>query len=349
LNRVIAFAPGRVNLIGEHTDYNGGLCLPFALGRGVTVTAEPHARGEIEVHAADLGEHDRFPLRGAAAAPGWRAYVRGIATELGSEGHVLVPARIEVTSTLPSGGGLASSAALTIACALALLEVAQVPTPPPAALARVCALVERRWAGAETGLLDQLAILYARPGHAALLDMGREADRAVVRYVPLALASWRLFLFDSGARHDHAVGSYNARRMECRRACELLGVEMLSRATPADAARLPAPLDRRARHVLTENSRVAGIADALERSDPEAVGRLLDEGHASLRDDYEVSEPAVDETVARVRAAGARGARMIGGGFGGHVLGLFPPGTRQPPDAIRMEANGEVQVSRPSK
>jgi len=345
VKQTTAFAPGRVNMIGEHTDYNGGLCLPFACGRGVTVTAEPVAGDAVEVHAAAVGERDRFPLEAAAPASGWRAYVRGIATELRAAGHVLVPAKVEITSTLPLGGGLASSAALTIACGLALLEVAGAPSPPPTTLACMCARVERRWAGADTGLLDQLAILSARPGHAVLLDLSRDGDAAAVRHVPLALPGWSLQLFDSGARHDHAKGSYNARRTECRRACELLGIEALSRAGPADAAGLPAPLDRRARHVLTENSRVGRMVDALDRWDPEEVGRLLDEGHASLRDDFDASVPAVEETVARVRAAGARGARMVGGGFGGHVLALFPPGAEPPPGAIALAAEGRVRVT----
>jgi galactokinase len=341
--RVTAFAPGRVNLIGEHTDYNGGLCLPFAFGRGVTVVAEPLAGDEVEVHAVDLGEHDRFPLGAPAAAAGWRAYVRGVAAELHAAGHRLAGARIHITSTLPAGGGLASSAALTIGCALALLDVAGASAPPAAALAAVCARVEELWAGAETGLLDQLAILSAEPGHAVLLDMRLDPASSALRQVPLSLAGWRLFLLDSGVRHDHTAGGYNVRRAECRKACELLGVESLSAAAPADVAGLPPPLDRRARHVLSENARVARMVEALERPDMEEVARLLAEGHASMRDDYEVSAPAVEDTVALLQTSGARGARMIGGGFGGHVLGLFPPGAEPPRQAIPIDANGRVR------
>jgi galactokinase len=340
MRRVTAFAPGRVNLIGEHTDYNGGLCLPFATGRGLTVTAEPLDRGEVEVLARDLGEHDRFSLDAIGRVPGWRAYVHGIASELVSAGHSLCGARLEVRSELPAGGGLASSAALTIAAALALLRVAGQPAPEPVSLARLCSRVENEWAGAETGLLDQLAILCARPGHATRID----TITASVETVPLALGEWKLQLLDSGVRHAHADGGYNERRGECRRACALLGIDSLRHAAPDDVERLPPPLGRRLRHVLSENARVERMVGALRRSDVAEVGALLDEGHASLRDDYAVSVPAVEEAVARVKASGAAGARMLGGGFGGHVLGLFPPGASAPEDTLPVSAGGGVQV-----
>jgi galactokinase len=330
MRRVTAFAPGRVNLIGEHTDYNGGLCLPFAIERGITVTAEPHGGDEIEVRARDLGARDRFSLRAMEPATGWRAYVRGVAAELIAAGHPVPAARLEITSELPAGGGLASSAALTVATALALLSAAGDAPPEAGALARLCARVENVWTGAETGLMDQLAILCARAGHAVRIDLSTEA----VEPVAVSLGGWTLWLFDSGARHEHAGGGYNRRREECRRACELLGIESLRHAAPSDLARMPPPLDRRVRHVITENARVERAVDALRRSDPAEIGGLLDEGHASLRDDYEVSEPAVEEAVAHLRARGAAGARMVGGGFGGHVLALFPPGTAAPPGAV---------------
>jgi galactokinase len=340
MRRVTAFAPGRVNLIGEHTDYNGGLCLPFATDRGLTVTAEALDESEVDAHAHDLGEHDRFELGAFERAPGWRAYVRGIAAELAAAGHVLRGARLEIRSELSPGGGLASSAALTIAVALALLAVAEEPAPDPFALARLCARTENDWAGAQTGLLDQLAILCARRDHAVRIDTaGETVDR-----VPLSLHGWTVCVLDSGARHEHARGCYNERRAECRAACASLGIGSLSEARADDVDRLPPPLDRRLRHVLTENARVERTVDALRRSDPAEVGRLLDEGHASLRDDYAVSVPAVEEAVARLKAAGAGGARMVGGGFGGHVLGLFPPGASPPGNALPVSAGGHARV-----
>ena len=330
MGRVIAFAPGRVNLIGEHTDYNGGLCLPFAIDQGITVAATPLGVREIEVHARDLGASDRFLLTAIEPAFGWRAYVRGVAAELAAAGRGLTGARLEITSDLPAGGGLASSAALTIATALALLAAAGEEPPPSAELARLCARVENVWAGADTGLMDQLAILCARPAHAARIDLATET----VRPVPLALDGWTLWLRDSGVRHEHAAGEYNRRREECRRACELLGIETLRAAGARDPARLPPPLDRRVRHVITENARVERAVHALGRSDLAELGKLLDEGHTSLRDDYETSAPAVDETVAQLRATGAAGARMVGGGFGGQVLALFPPDAVAPEQAM---------------
>jgi galactokinase len=358
--RVVAFAPGRVNLIGEHTDYNGGLCLPFAIELGLTVSGTPLDRDEIEVHARDLGERDRFPLGAVERVAGWRAYVRGAAAELAAAGHRLRGARLEIRSELPSGAGLASSAALTIATCLALIALGEDEPADPQALARLCARVESDWAGAETGLLDQLAILRATPGSALRID----AATLSVEPVPLTLDGWSLCVLDSGARHEHAGGSYNERRKECRAACALLGVESLSQASLDDLARLEDPLRRRARHVLSENARVELMVAALRRSNPGRskpglskaslskpglsksyeVARLLDEGHASLRDDYEVSVPAVETAVARLRAAGARGARIVGGGFGGCVLGILPPEEPLPTGALAVRAGPGARV-----
>jgi galactokinase len=339
--RVVAFAPGRVNLIGEHTDYNGGLCLPFAIDLGLEVSAEARDDDLIEVFARDLGERDRFSLLMGERPPGWRAYVFGAAAELRAAGIGLRGARLEIRSRLPRGAGLASSAALTIATCLALAEIASAAPPEPAALARLCQTVEREWAGADTGVLDQLAIVCARTGHALRID----AATLTIEPVPLLLAGWSLWMLDSGARHDHAAGAYNERRAECRMACELLGIESLRQASPSDAVRLPPPLDRRLRHVVSENLRVERMVDSLRRAQPDATARLLDEGHRSLRDDYDVSVPAVEDAIARLRAAGARGARMVGGGFGGHVIGLFPPGARAPAGATRLRAGGPARIT----
>jgi galactokinase len=318
-----------VNLIGEHTDYNDGLALPFAIKRGVTVTADPIGGREIRALAADLGEEDAFPLDAPGRAEGWRAFVRGTVAELTAAGHELRPCRLTIEADLPRGAGLSSSAALAAALCLALLD------DEPAdrvELARLCSRVENDWVGAQTGLLDQLASLCAREGHALRIDFRTLA----LEPVPLELAGWTLATFDSGAAHEHAEGGYNERRAECRAACDALGIASLRDARPDAVERLPEPLRGRARHVLTENARVDAVVAALRAGDLPAVAALLDASHASLRDDYAASVPEVEATVARVKAAGAAGARMVGGGFGGSVLALFPPGRGLPDGGVEV-------------
>jgi galactokinase len=330
---VQAFAPGRVNLIGEHTDYNDGLCLPFAVERGVTVTAEPAAGAAFEAHAKDLGEHDSFEVGAESrSAEGWRGFVRGAVAELRRHGIEPPPCRVTIEGDLPHGAGLSSSAALCVALCLALCEVAGARPPERIALARLCSRIENDWTGAETGLLDQLASLFGERGHAVRIDMrGPELDT-----VPLHLGGHVLAVLDSGAPHDLSAGSgYNERREECRAACRALGIDSLRDAT--DGEGLPDPLDRRVRHVIAENDRVDAAVAALEEGDLGRLGRLLDASHRSLRDDYEVSVPEVERAVETCRRAGALGARIMGGGFGGSVLALFPPGAEPPPGAVSVE------------
>ena len=328
--RVRARGPGRVNLIGEHTDYNAGLALPFAIDRGVTVTAEPLPGDRIEARALDLGEHDEFPLAAPGRTEGWRAFVRGTVAELTAAGYELRPCRLTIESDLEQGTGLSSSAALETALCLALLAVAGRDEPDRVELARLCSRVENDWVGARTGLLDQLAALCGESGHAVRIDF---RDLAIAA-VPLELSGWTLVTLDSGATHTHAAGDYNERRRECEQACEMLRIESLREATDIDG--LPEPLRSRARHVVTENARVDAMVAALRARDLEQAGRLLDEGHASLRDDYAASVPEVERTVERLKAAGAAGARMVGGGFGGAVLALLRPGVVGPAGALAV-------------
>jgi galactokinase len=341
LTAVAAFGPGRVNLIGEHTDYNDGLCLPFAIARGVTVQAEGAEGGRVRARAADLDEDDDF----AAADPGrdnegWRAFVRGTVGELGAAGHTVAGARLRIAGDLPRGSGLSSSAALSTALALALLALAGEPEGDRRELAKLCSRVENDWVGAETGLLDQLAALFGHEGHALRLDC-RDLS---LHPVTLELHGWSLAVAPSGHEHSHAASGYNERRAECRAACEALGIGSL-RDAPADAPeRLPAPLDRRVRHVLSENARVDAAVRALRDGDLKELGALLDASHASLRDDYEVSVDAVERTVTRLKDAGAVGARIMGGGFGGSVLALFGPGAAVPRDATVVEPAGPARV-----
>jgi galactokinase len=335
--RVRAFAPGRVNLIGEHTDYNDGLCLPFAIELGVTVTAEPLRAGDlIEAHAVDLSEDDRFSLatelRPGGALAGWRPFVRGAVAELRRVGVEPPPCRLEISGDVPPDAGLSSSAALSVALCLALCTLAGTEPPDRVELARVCSRIENDWCGRETGLLDQLASLFGREGEAVRIDMrGPDIGR-----VELGLRSHLLAVLESGARRNLADSGYNERRGECRRAAAILGLESLRDAGAEAPARLPEPLDRRVRHVVHENARVDEAVTALTHGDLPALGRLLDASHASLRDDYEVSVPAVEQTIAECKRAGALGARIMGGGFGGSVLALFPPDAEQPKRAMRV-------------
>ena len=329
-DHVVAFGPGRANLIGEHTDYNDGLSLPLALEQGVTVTADAVPGGEFHVRSSDHDQEDRFGLEDIAPADGWRAFVRGAVAELGRAGFALRAARLEIAGDLPEGSGLSSSAALEVALCLALLALAGVDDPDRLALARLCSRVEADWVGAHTGLLDQLAVLLGEHEQALRIDF-RSLE---ITPVPLRLGAWRLATVDSGESHSLAASGYNERRAECERARDLLGLESLRDARDSDVQRLPEPLDRRVRHVNGENARVDQAVQALELGDLEQVGRLLDASHASLRDLYDASTEAVEDTVELCRRAGAAGARMMGGGFGGQVLGLFPPGGEPPDGAL---------------
>jgi galactokinase len=332
---VVAYAPGRVNLIGEHTDYNGGLSLPFAIAEGVTVTAAPRGDGEVVARALDLGEEDRFaaeaPPRGVA---GWRAFVRGAVAELGDGRAGL---ELEITGTVPRGAGLASSGALGVALALALA-----PDGDRLELARACSRVENDWVGARSGLLDQLASLLGEAGHALRIDFSTLETEPV----ELELGAWRLVTVDSGERRELGASGYNERRRECAAAAMRLGVPSLRNADVRNAAALGEPLARRVRHVLEENARVEQAVAALARGDLPALGGLLDASHASLRDLYDASTPAVERTVGALREAGAAGARMVGGGFGGHVLALLAPDVATPAGALEVAPCAGARVLR---
>jgi galactokinase len=326
-DRAVAFAPGRVNLIGEHTDYNDGLALPFAIDAGVTVRAAAAGGRAVEAVAADLAESDRFTLGAEGPSPGgWRAFVRGVAAELAAAGLPMRAARLTISGTVPRGAGLSSSAALEVALCLALLHLSDADVVPPWPLARICSRVENEWVGAHTGLLDQLTSVCGRADAALRIDF----SSGVITAVPLALRDWLLVTLDSGERHSNAASGYNQRRAECAQACAALGIASLRELEPAMLARLPAPLDARARHVFEENARVDAAVTALSGGDLEELGALLSRSHASLRDLYAVSTPAVEAAVATLIDAGAAGARVMGGGFGGHVLGLLPPGVAPP-------------------
>jgi galactokinase len=344
VRRVVAFGPGRVNLIGEHTDYNGGLSLPFAIEGGVEVTAEVLAGDLVEAHAVDLGESDRFALADPPReGGGWCAFVHGVVGELRAVGLPVRAARLSIAGHgLPRGSGLSSSAALEVALCLALLGLSGADEGVDRLeLARLCSRVENEWVGAQTGLLDQVASLFGAKDEALRVDF-RTLD---VQRVPLRLAGWKLVTVDSGEQHTlSSAAGYNERRGECTEAAEQLGVSLLSDAGRDDTARLSDVLRRRTLHVLDENERVEAAVAALRAGDLAALGGLLDASHASLRDQYDASTGAVERTVDRLKDAGAAGARMMGGGFGGVVLALFEPGTPLPAGAREVAPGAGARV-----
>ena len=354
-------APGRVTLIGAHTAYNGGLCLPIALPHRTYVALRPAPDGGDLVRLTSAQEHGITPTRLADVAPGavsgWTAYVLGVAWALRQRGapapaaaqasaQASVQASVQVTgfdaavdSCVPYGAGLSSSAALEASVAIALdrtfgLGRGGPPALPDdagrASLAAACVRAENEIAGAPTGGMDQAAALRARAGHALLLDC-RDGS---VRQVPFDLDAHGLALLVVDTRAPHALvdGQYGQRRATCEAAAELLGVTTLRDVGRGDAldsalATLAAGPEaqvavRRVRHVVTEIERVERLVALLDADRVRDIGPLLDASHASLRDDYEVSCPELDVTVAAARAAGALGARMTGGGFGGSAIAL---------------------------
>jgi galactokinase len=333
-------APGRANLIGEHTDYNQGLVLPFALDLGVTVAAGRRGDGMLAIRSRQApGAPADLPLAALApgAVTGWAAYPAGVAWVLREDGHPLGDgASLAVDSDLPQGAGLSSSAALECAAALALDGLHGLDLPRPR-LATLAQRAENDFVGVPSGIMDQSASLLSRAGHALLLD----CRTGVTADVPLdpAAAGLALLIVDTGARHALGDGRYAERRRECERAAALLGVDSLRDVTsPAETGRLEDPvLRRRARHVVTENERVNQAVALLADGDLAGVGPLLYASHASLRDDFEVSWREADVAVEAAMAAGALGARMMGGGFGGSALALVPAGQRAVGDAITAE------------
>ena len=328
-------APGRANLMGEHTDYNEGFVLPFALGQGVTAAASRRVDRRLTVCSRqEPGDNLEVDLDGLApgGVTGWAAYPAGVAWALEAAGHRIPGACIAIDSDVPAGAGLSSSAALECATALALTSLAGLEVPR-AELVTIARRAENEFAGVPTGIMDQSASLLCRAGHALLLDC-RTLETSQVPFDPGA-AGASLLLINTRARHELADGEYGRRRAECEEAARRLGIRSLRDLTDvADTGSLTDPvLRRRVRHVVTDNQRVLEVVALLRApSGPSApaadtyreIGRLLTQAHASLRDDFEVSWPEADAAVEAAVGAGASGARMIGGGFGGSVLALVP-------------------------
>jgi UDPglucose--hexose-1-phosphate uridylyltransferase len=331
---VTAFAPGRVNLIGEHTDYNDGHVLPMALEAGLSVAARPRAGREVRARAVDLGASVSFPLDGPHRpdpAHPWSNYLRGVVQALQQAGVRLEGVDLAFGGTLAQGAGLSSSAALEVATALALQALHGFPMDLPR-LARICQAAENQLVGVQCGIMDPFASLAARAGHALLLDCRSLA----CEQVPLHLAGHAVAVIHSGVRHALVGSEYNRRRQDCAAGVEALrarfpGVAALRDATPQMLEACQGALDpvvfRRCRHVVAEEARVLGAIAALRAGDLAGFGALMDASHASLRDDYEVSCPEVDLLVELTRRTpGVLGARITGGGFGGCTVNLVERG-----------------------
>jgi len=293
---VSVFAPARVNLIGEHTDYSGGLVLPVAIDLGTTVAWQP-LDGLVRVRSLAFGDVVEIELDGGGIAAGWSRYVAAVVALLHEHGRPGAGIDAVVSSTVPIGSGLSSSAALTVSVALALCRAASFEIDP-LRLARLLQEAERRAAGVPCGLMDPACVLLARRGHALLLDCASEEYRHV--RLPDGIS---VVVVDSGVRHALEHSGYAERRAE------------VERGEP-----------RRLRHVASENERVRLVASALEAGDLDALGPLFRAGHDSLRDDFEVSTPELDLLVDLAYEHGAIEARMTGGGFGGSIVVLADAG-----------------------
>ena len=338
---VRASAPGRVNLLGEHTDYNGGWVLPVAIPQRTHVELElrPDRLVHLWSSSAGMGEY----IAGQEKHRGhWSDYVQGVTWALTEKGVEVPGFEARIRSDVPVGSGLSSSAALELALLRALREALGLKLDD-VELALLGRRAENGFVGAPVGVMDQMASSLCSTTEALFLDTHTMAFTRV----PLPQRA-QLLVVDSGVAHQHATGDYKARKAECDRAAALLGVRTLREVEDAAAVeQLPAPLNKRARHVLTENARVQKGVAAMLAGEHEKLGALFDQSHASQRDDYECSVPAVDALQAALRRQpGVLGARLTGGGFGGSVVALVGPGSDAAAIGARVakELGGRVLV-----
>ncbi|HEY5821929.1 MAG TPA: galactokinase [Propionibacteriaceae bacterium] len=321
-------APGRVNLIGEHTDYNDGFVMPFALPQAVTVAAGRRSNGTWSVTSLNLDSTESFTRDDLTPGmSGWAAYVAGVVWALEGAGHRVGGADLVLSSDVPTGAGLSSSAALECAVLTAFADLFDLQIEPleRAKLARRC---ENDFVGAPTGLMDQAASTLCTADHALFFDCRSFAVEQVS--LDLDAAGLEILVLDTKTPHALVDSEYATRRATCDEAARRLGLVALRDVTDLDAAlaQLPDPvMQRRVRHIVTENERVLRAADLLREGQVADLAPLLDASHASMRDDFEITVPTVDLAVATAREAGALGARMTGGGFGGCIIALTPSGS----------------------
>ncbi len=307
------FAPGRVNLIGEHTDYNLGFVLPIAIDLGCEAIAEPSSEPTLTVHSRNRNETRSWPIAALASAKpsgDWTDYVVGVARLI----PALQPVHLTVSSNVPTGAGLSSSAALEVSSALALGAQER-----GVELARLCRRAENEFAGVPCGIMDQYASVAGVAGAAILIDCRSLESRPV--QLPPGVA---IFAFNSMVKHDLGISAYSQRVQECAEASRFLAIASLREATLPAAESIPNPtVRRRARHIVTENQRVLDFVHACDRHDVPTLGNLFFASHQSMRDDYEISCPEIDFLVDTARhIPGILGARMTGGGFGGCTVNL---------------------------
>jgi galactokinase len=319
---IVVRSPGRVNLIGEHTDYNNGFVLPMAIDRAIWIALRPREDGRVVAGALDIGGSVEFAVpRPARGGPPWGEYLKGIAWVLGDAGYPVAGWEGVLAGEVPVGAGLSSSAALEIGTARAFAAVAAIPWEP-LTMARIAQRAENEWVGVPCGIMDPLIVAAGEQGHALLIDCRTYEQSAVP--LPDALA---VVVMDTGTRRGLVGSGYEDRRAQCEAAARHFGVvslrdlemEVLERG----ADDIEDVVYRRARHVVSENARTLRFAQALRAGDVEEAGRLMNASHRSLRDDFEVSTPELDAMVEAARSVpGCAGARLTGAGFGGCAVAL---------------------------
>ncbi|MEA3377443.1 MAG: galactokinase [Chloroflexota bacterium] len=320
---IIVRAPGRVNLIGEHTDYNDGFVLPMAIDRAIWIALQPRADGRVVAHALDLDDATTLTLETLEnTGEDWAEYLKGVAWSLQEAGYALDGWEGVIIGDVPRGAGLSSSAALELATARAFSLVSGIPWDP-AEMAKVCQRAENDWVGVQCGIMDQMIAAAGQPGHALLIDC-RSLDTEPVPLPP----ETAVIVLDTATRRGLVDSIYNERREQCEAAARFFGVPALRDVSAAQfearAHELDDTLRSRARHVVTENARTLQAAEAMRRGDRREMGRLMSASHASLRDDFAVSSRELDAMAACARRHDAcYGARMTGAGFGGCAIALI--------------------------
>lgn len=322
----IVRAPGRVNLIGEHTDYNEGFVLPMAIDRAVWIALRPRRNGRVFVHSEDLHSNGAFELNRIVKGNGWLEYLKGVAHELQSAGHALTGWEGVMAGDVPNGAGLSSSAAVELAAARAFAAVSSIDWDA-ASMARLAQKAENDWVGVSCGIMDQMASAASQAGNALFMDCRTLETQAV----PLPKGAAVLVL-DTSTRRGLVASAYNERRTQCEAAARFFGVPALRDVSVEEFERRKdeighEPVMRRARHIITENRRVLEAVEAMRAGNLERLGDLFNQSHSSLRDDFEVTNDALDQIVAAAQAQpGCYGARMTGAGFGGCAVALVEPG-----------------------